>query len=125
LPAIPLWLWLCGLIMLILGNALSSWAMISNAFFAGTVSIQQDRGHTTVTGGPYHYVRHPAYSGWISSNLAIPLVLGSLWAFVPAVFVAIGFVVRTALEDRTLQAELDGYQAYTGQVRYRLAPGLW
>lgn len=111
--------------MLILGNALSSWAMISNAFFAGTVSIQQDRGHTTVTGGPYHYVRHPAYSDWISSNLAIPLVLGSLWAFVPAVFVAIGFVVRTALEDRTLQAELDGYQAYTGQVRYRLAPGLW
>lgn len=124
-PAIPLWLWLVGLVVLIMGNALSSWAMISNAFFAGTVSIQQDRGHTTVTGGPYHYVRHPAYSGWILSNLAIPLVLGSQWAFIPAVFVAIGFVIRTALEDRTLQAELDGYQAYAGQVRYRLVPGLW
>jgi protein-S-isoprenylcysteine O-methyltransferase Ste14 len=28
-------------------------------------------------------------------------------------------------EDRTLLAELDGYQAYASRVRYRLAPGLW
>lgn len=37
--------------------------MISNAYFATTVSIQEDRGHTVATGGPYAFVRHPAYSG--------------------------------------------------------------
>lgn len=124
-PAIPFGLWLLDLVLLILGNALSSWAMISNTYFAPTVSIQEDRGHTVVSGGPYHYLRHPAYSGWILSNLAVPLVLGALWAYIPAVLVAIGFVVRTALEDRTLSAELDGYQAYARQVPYRLVPGVW
>jgi protein-S-isoprenylcysteine O-methyltransferase Ste14 len=35
------------------------------------------------------------------------------------------FVVRTALEDRMLQEELDGYRDYATQVRYRLLPGIW
>ena len=124
-PAVPLWLWSAALIALILGNAVSSWAMISNAYFATTVSIQEDRGHAVATGGPYQYVRHPAYSGWILSNLALPLVMGSLWACIPAGLIALSFVVRTVLEDRTLLSELDGYEAYAGQVRYRLAPGVW
>lgn len=124
-PAIPSWFWLAALVLLILGNALSSWAMISNAYFAPTVSIQEDRGHTVVTGGPYRYVRHPGYSGWILGNLAIPFVLGSLWAYIPALLVITGFVVRTALEDKTLLAELGGYDAYAEQVRYRLVPGVW
>ena len=124
-PAVPSWLWLAALVVMTLGSAVSSWAMISNAYFATTVSIQEDRGHTVATGGPYQFVRHPGYSGWILSALATPLVLGSLWAFIPAGLVAISFVVRTVLEDKTLRAELDGYEAYAGQVRYRLAPGVW
>jgi len=38
---------------------------------------------------------------------------------------AILTVVRTALEDRTLLAELDGYRDYAERVRYRLVPGVW
>ena len=34
-------------------------------------------------------------------------------------------VVRTALEDRFLQANLAGYADYAPRVRYRLVPGLW
>jgi protein-S-isoprenylcysteine O-methyltransferase Ste14 len=33
--------------------------------------------------------------------------------------------VRTALEDRTLQAELSGYAEYALRVRFRLIPGVW
>ncbi|MBF8283248.1 MAG: hypothetical protein HW378_2163 [Anaerolineales bacterium] len=52
-------------------------------------------------------------------------MLGSWWAFVPAGLLVCVVVVRTALEDRTLQAELEGYKDYAGQVRYRLLPGVW
>ena len=38
---------------------------------------------------------------------------------------AVTFVVRTILEDRTLQVELEGYREYTAQVKYRLLPGVW
>jgi len=34
-------------------------------------------------------------------------------------------VVRTALEDKTLHEELDGYREYAQGVRYRLLPGIW
>jgi protein-S-isoprenylcysteine O-methyltransferase Ste14 len=57
--------------------------------------------------------------------LSTPLMLGSTWAFVPALLAVIGFVIRTALEDRTLQAELPGYADYAARVRFRLVPGVW
>jgi len=108
-----------------LGQGLFTWAMASNVFFSGAVCIQMDRGHTVATGGPYRYVRHPGYVAYIAFSLATPLALGSLWALIPAGLVMCLMVVRTALEDRTLQEELDGYQEYAAQVHYRLLPGIW
>ena len=52
-------------------------------------------------------------------------MLGSAWVVVRA-FVALGaLVARTALEDRTLQRDLEGYAEYAVRTRYRLIPGLW
>jgi protein-S-isoprenylcysteine O-methyltransferase Ste14 len=123
--AVPLALHIGGLVSSILGWALFMWAMGANAFFSEAVRIQEERGHTVQTGGPYRFVRHPGYVGAILTFLAAPLLLGSLWALIPAVLAAIGYVVRTALEDRTLQEELDGYKEYAQQTRYRLLPGIW
>ena len=75
--------------------------------------------------GPYRYVRHPGYVGSILSILSMPLILGSLWALIPAVIGAAAFIMRTVLEDRTLQLELNGYAAYAARVRYRFVPGLF
>jgi protein-S-isoprenylcysteine O-methyltransferase Ste14 len=111
---------LCGL-----GYALVVWATASNAFFSQIVRIQTERGHAVVTGGPYRYVRHPAYSGALVYELAVPFLLASWWALIPSGVGVVLLVLRTRLEDCTLQAELPGYGAYARQVRYRLAPGLW
>lgn len=107
------------------GFAFSSWAMVSNAFFAGTVRIQEERGHAVCSSGPYRLMRHPGYAGWTLSGLATPVMLGSLWALVPAVLTAAILVVRTSLEDKTLQEELTGYAEYAQEVRCRLVPGVW
>jgi protein-S-isoprenylcysteine O-methyltransferase Ste14 len=109
----------------ILGSALSVWAMASNRFFSGTVRIQRDRGHTVVDGGPYGLVRHPGYLAWCISAPAIPLMLGSLWALIPALLGLCALVLRTSLEDKTLREELPGYEGYAQRVRYRLLPGVW
>jgi protein-S-isoprenylcysteine O-methyltransferase Ste14 len=101
------------------------WAMASNPFFATTVRIQDERGHRVVSSGPYRLVRHPGYFGSLIYNLAIPLVLGSLWTFLPALLTIALLVLRTRLEDRTLQAELPGYPEYAATVRHRLIPGVW
>ena len=123
--SLPLALHIGGLVGSVLGWALFMWAMGANAFFSEAVRIQEERGHTVVTDGPYRYVRHPGYVGAILALLAIPLLLGSLWALIPAGIAAIGYVVRTALEDKMLREELDGYTEYAQQTRYRLLPTIW
>jgi protein-S-isoprenylcysteine O-methyltransferase Ste14 len=108
-----------------LGYAMTSWAMVSNRFFSGLVRIQEDRGHTVASGGPYRFVRHPGYVGMATFTLATPLLLGSRQALVPAALTVAALVLRTALEDRTLRRELDGYESYARQVHHRLLPGIW
>ncbi len=116
---------LIALAFLALGQGLFTWAMASNKFFSTAVRIQTDRSHAVASSGPYRYVRHPGYVGYIISWLATSLALGSLWALIPVGLVMCLLVLRTALEDKTLLEELDGYQDYAARVRYRLLPGVW
>jgi protein-S-isoprenylcysteine O-methyltransferase Ste14 len=121
----PLALQVGGAVGFALGWAILLWATASNAFFSTTVHIQTERGHTVQTGGPYRFVRHPGYVGAILYQLATPFLLGSWWALVPMVLSVPLYVVRTALEDKTLHEELDGYREYAQQTRYRLLWGIW
>ncbi len=114
-----------GVIGLFLGGALAWWVITTNAYASRFVRIQDDRGQQVVTTGPYQYVRHPLYAGVPLLFWCIPLTLESFWALVPGFLITILFVIRTALEDRTLQNELPGYAEYAKQVRYRLVPGVW
>jgi protein-S-isoprenylcysteine O-methyltransferase Ste14 len=107
------------------GLGLFGWAMITNAYFSTAVRIQTDRGQTVCRVGPYRVVRHPGYLGFITQSVAIPLLLGSWWALVPGGLAVALVVIRTWLEDRTLQDELSGYREYAGEVRHRLIPGVW
>ena len=123
--AMPLTLQIIALLVVALGYALGVWAMAANKYFSKVVRIQDDRGHTVATDGPYRFVRHPGYVGTILVELATPIMLGSWWAIIPGVLAALLFILRTALEDRTLQKELPGYGEYAQQTRYRLLPGIW
>lgn len=114
-----------GLTLLVLGVALPLWAMAVNTHFEATVRIQVDRNHQVCAAGPYKSVRHPGYVGAILTTLGMPLILGSLWAFLPSVAIIFLFIFRTAMEDRTLTRELSGYKEYTEVTRYRLIPLIW
>lgn len=108
-----------------LGYAIVVWATVSNAFFSQIVRIQSDRGHQVVSTGPYSFVRHPGYVGTVLFELGVPIMLGSYWALLIGVINAVLFIIRTALEDKTLHAELEGYADYAREVRYRLLPRVW
>ena len=124
-PQVPLWLELTGIMVILAAVALSTWAMVVNRFFSGTVRIQTERGHQVIINGPYHFVRHPGYLGGVISYLAMPLILGSVWAYIPAGVGIVVTVLRTWFEDMTLQKELPGYQEYTKKTTKKLIPGIW
>lgn len=112
-------------VVILLGYVLGTWALMENRFFSGVVRIQTDRGHQVVTTGPYRFIRHPGYVGVLWTYLALPFFLDSLWALIPAVLTLAASILRTALEDNTLQAELPGYKEYAQKTKYRLFPGIW
>jgi len=114
-----------GLVFFALSTVLINWAMWINPFFEPTVRIQKDRGHTVISGGPYKIVRHPGYLGGILYTLSAPLIIGSLYTFIPVAIYVLLIMLRTLLEDRTLQRELEGYSEYTKQTKYRLFPWIW
>ncbi len=124
-PVFPLWLIVLGFILISLGYAFAAWALVENRFFSSTVRIQTDRGHAVCDSGPYRIVRHPGYAGNILPLLGIVLALGSVWTLIPAAVALIIAVIRTALEDQTLQGELPGYRDYARRVHYRLIPGIY
>jgi protein-S-isoprenylcysteine O-methyltransferase Ste14 len=119
------WFILPGMILFTGGFNLVYWAMAENTHFETTVRIQHDRNHSTITTGPYRIVRHPGYAGLIIVNFGSTMIVGSVYGFITAFATLIVLMIRTWLEDRTLAAELDGYQAYREKVRYRLFPFIW
>ena len=124
-PASSLTVNLIALFGIVLGYGFSAWALVENRFFSGSVRIQTERGHHVVTNGPYRIMRHPGYAGGLLGYIFISLLLDSLWSFVPVFLLMVVMVVRTALEDKTLQAELPGYKEYAQKTRYRILPGVW
>lgn len=124
-PDLSLPLQVTALVLVIGGYAIGTWAMATNAYFSAIVRIQDDRGQTVIQTGPYRLVRHPAYAGGLLCYLAMPIMLDSLWALIPAVLTIAVVCLRTHLEDRTLIAELPGYADYAQRTRYRLVPGIW
>ena len=124
-PVFPLWLIVLGFLLLSLGYAFAAWALIENCFFSSVVRIQVDRGHVVCDSGPYRIVRHPGYAGNMLALPGIVLALSSMWTLIPAAVALIIAVIRTVLEDQTLQDELPGYRDYVRRVRYRLIPRIY
>ncbi len=121
----PLWLVVVGFVLISFGYAFATWALAENRFFSSVVRIQTDRGHVVCDSGPYRFVRHPGYAGSILALFGLVLALSSVWTLIPAAVASIIAVMRTILEDKTLQEELPGYRDYARRVRYRLIPGIY
>ncbi len=121
----PLGVIVLGYVLLCVGFFISIWVYKVNRFAEPSVRIQTDRGHKVIDTGPYAIVRHPLYVGGLILFTGTPLALGSFWALIPTAVGTLVIIVRTVLEDRTLQKELAGYKEYAARVRYRLIPGVW
>lgn len=116
---------LAAYVVYLFSNGLASWAAGSNPYFSSESRLQADRDQTVTRGGPYRFVRHPAYLSAVLTWPITGLLLESWWAAIPGLLAALMMFVRTIYEDRMLLAKLPGYAEYAQQVRYRLFPGIW
>jgi protein-S-isoprenylcysteine O-methyltransferase Ste14 len=121
----PLVLQIVGAIALLVSFLILSLTFRENSFLSPTVRIQEERGQTVISTGPYHYVRHPMYAGGLLLFLGTPLLLGSWYGLLLYLVLIPAVAVRAIPEERVLRAELPGYAAYMTQVKYRLIPYVW
>lgn len=122
---LPMWARVLGFALHLPCMAWVVWVMLENTYLSRAVKIDEERGHSVITTGPYAIVRHPMYAAILPWMFATPMALGSRWGMVAALAMNALMVLRTALEDRTLHAELEGYAEYAEKTRYRLVPGIW
>jgi protein-S-isoprenylcysteine O-methyltransferase Ste14 len=122
---VPLWVHVAGAA----GIAITMWVchlvFRENTFLVNVVTIQDERGHTVVTTGPYAVVRHPMYAAVLVMFPSMAFMLGSWHGLAATTILDVGLVIRTVMEDRELYRRLEGYAEYARKVRYRLVPWIW
>lgn len=123
--AVPSWLQVVGVAVLLLGIWACYLTMLENSFAAPVVKIQEERGQHVIATGPYSYVRHPMYAGAIIFFAGTALLLGSWWGLASVLAFIVLLAIRTFIEEQTLRTGLQGYGEYAQRVRYRLIPMVW
>lgn len=122
---VPIWAEAIGAILLLISFYLFFVTYRENSYLSPVVRVQQDRGQTVISTGPYAWVRHPMYAAFALLVAGTPLLLGSWYGLAISLVLVIIVARRAVLEERTLRAELPGYTEYAARVRYRLIPFVW
>ena len=107
----------------LIAYALYAEVLRENTYLSRTIEVQENQ--TVVETGLYGIVRHPMYSVTLLLFLSMPLVLGSVYAFL--IFLAYPFIIakRIKHEEAFLENELSGYREYKQKVKFRLIPFIW
>lgn len=120
---LPVVVCIIGTVLFLLSYLAYAEVLRENAYLSRTIEVQE--GQHVVDTGMYGIVRHPMYAVTIVLFLSMPLVLGSLIAFLIFLLYIPIIVKRLLHEEKFLAKELAGYEEYMQKVKYRLIPFIW
>ena len=121
--SLPHWVVWTSSIVFLLSYGMYAEVMRENEWLSRSIEVME--GQKVVSTGLYGIVRHPMYTATIAMFLAMPLVMGSWWAFLVMVPYVVAIVTRIKDEETLLTKELEGYQEYKEKVRWKLIPYIW
>jgi protein-S-isoprenylcysteine O-methyltransferase Ste14 len=122
---VPGWLQILGALGVVLSFYIMFLTFRENAYLALVAKLQDERGQSVVSTGPYRYVRHPMYASMFLFFPGSALLLGSWWGLLLCAVLLALLVLRIPFEERMLENGLAGYDEYERNVRYRLIPHIW
>ncbi|MBQ6874175.1 MAG: isoprenylcysteine carboxylmethyltransferase family protein [Clostridia bacterium] len=120
---LPRWAIIAAGAVFLTAYALYAEVLRENTYLSRTIEVQ--KGQKVIDTGLYGIVRHPMYAVTLLLFLSMPLVLGSVYAFV--IFLVYPFIIAKRIrgEEEFLEKELEGYKEYKQKVKYRMIPFIW
>ena len=112
-----------GAVIFIIAYLIYAEVLRENTYLSRTIEVKE--GQKVISTGLYGIVRHPMYFATILLFGAMPLVLGSVIAIIPLIAYPFIIAARIKNEEEVLTRELDGYEEYKKQVKYRMIPFVW
>ena len=111
---VPDWLQLMGTLGVVLSFYIMFLTFRENAYLALVAKLQEERGQSVVSTGPYRYVRHPMYASMFMFFPGSALLLGSWWGLLLCALLLGLLVWRIPHEERMLENGLAGYDSTNG-----------
>ena len=120
---LPRFVSIIGAVLFLLAYVLYAIVLKTNTYLSRTIEVQENQ--KVIDTGVYGVVRHPMYSATLLLFLAMPIILGSVFAL--GIFLAYPFIIAARIkhEETFLVEELEGYAEYKKKVKYRLVPFVW
>ena len=112
-----------GAVLFLLAYVLYAEVLRENTWLSRTIEVQD--GQTLVSTGLYGIVRHPMYAVTLLLFLSMPIVLGSVPAFLVFLCYPLIIAKRIKNEEKVLSRDLPGYPEYLQKVRWRMIPYIW
>jgi protein-S-isoprenylcysteine O-methyltransferase Ste14 len=120
-----IWMEVIGWVLLSASIGLQVWGRQAiRGQFSGHVQIQPH--HRLIQSGPYRFIRHPGYLGYLLMTSGVGVCFSSLVSLAAVLVLLLpGLIYRISVEEKLLIAEFgDDYRVYA-QKTYRLVPGVW
>ena len=120
---LPEWVAIIGAAVFLIAYGLYAEVLRENTYLSRTIEVQENQ--KVIDTGLYGIVRHPMYAVTLILFLSMPIVLGSVIAFI--IFLTYPFIIagRIKNEEKVLEEGLAGYKEYKQKVKYRLIPFIW
>ena len=110
-------------ILFLLSYLLYAEVLRENIYLSRTIEVSENQ--RVIDTGLYAVVRHPMYTATLFLFLSMPLILGSLYAFLIFLVYPVLIILRLQKEEEYLEKNLIGYSAYKQKVKYRLIPFIY
>jgi protein-S-isoprenylcysteine O-methyltransferase Ste14 len=95
------WIAWFGAALVFCGVAFAIWARATlGRNWSGQIQIKSD--HQLISAGPYHFVRHPIYTGILGGILGTAVAIGEIRGAIAFVLILVGFANKARKEESFL-----------------------
>ena len=105
-----------GIALTVAGLLFAVWGRVHlGRYWSGIITLKE--GHRLIRSGPYKFVRHPIYTGFLTAVLGSALTASTIEGFIGFAIMLVSYIVKIHREEKVLSREFGGeYLSFKKEV---------